>query len=78
MSGRGRVNKHHPDYLKYVDEFNSLRDEWARKEDEILYPFISTGKTPDKLTTKAVERLYKQYGKDIRALQDRYSYLFEK
>lgn len=78
MSGRGRVNKHHPDYLKYVDEFNSLRDEWARKEDEILYPFISTGKPPDKLTTRAVERLYKQFGKNARALQDRYSYLFEK
>ena len=78
MSGRGRVNKHHPDYLKYVEEFNFLRDAWSCKEDEILYHFISTGNPPDKLTTKAVERLYKQYGKDIRALQDRYSYLFEK
>ena len=78
MSGRGRVNKHHPDYFKYVDEFNSLSDAWSCKEDEILYPFISTGKRPDKLTTKAVARLYKQFGKDARALQDRYSYLFEK
>ena len=78
MSGRGRVNKHHPDYLRYVEEFNFLRDAWSCKEDEILYPFISMGKRPDKLTTKAVERLYKQYEKDIRALQDRYSYLFEK
>ena len=78
MSGSGIVNKHHPDYLRYVEEFNFLRDAWSCKEDEILYPFISTGKTPDKLTTKAVERLYKQYGKDIRALQDSYSYLFEK
>ena len=78
MRGRGRVNQKHPDFPKYVNEYKKLHNELIRKEDELLDPFFSTKTPPSNIVAKQIGRLHKQYGKDIRALQDSYSYLFEK
>ena len=78
MSGRGRVNQKHPDYPTYVVEYKKLQNELSRKEDDLLDPFFYTKTPPSNIVSKQIGMLHKQYGKDIRALQDRYSYLFEK
>ena len=78
MSGRGLVNQNHPDYQKYVAEYKKLQGELIRKEDELLDPFFSTKTPPSNIVAKQIGMLHKQYGKDIRALQDWYSYLFKK
>ena len=78
MSGRGRVNQKHPDFPKYVVEYKKLQNELVRKEDELLKPFFSTKTPPSNIVARQIGMLHKQYGKDIRASQDSYSYLFEK
>lgn len=78
MNGRGRVNKHHPDYLNYVADYKKLHSELICKEDELLNQFFSTKTPPSNNVARQIGMLHKQFGKDVRALQDRYSYLFEK
>ena len=78
MSGRGRVNQKHPDFPKYVVEYKKLQNELVRKEDELLKPFFSTKTPPSNIVARQIGMLHKQYGKDIRASQDSYSYLIEK
>lgn len=63
------VNKQHPDYKKYVDECYSARKTLDKKLSEVKQPNVMCKDGPN-------EKIYKEFAKEIKSIQEKYSYLF--
>lgn len=63
------VNKRHPDYEKYVEECDKVRDTYAEK-------VLNVKKTKNLCKDGPIVKIHKEFAKEIKKIQEKYSYLF--
>lgn len=82
MSERVEVNREHPDYPKYIEECEKL---WAKydllmKEEESRVKAENPNwmNCRDAMETEKMRSLDMQRNRELRKLQEKYSYLFKR
>lgn len=63
------VNKKHPDYEKYVNECNDVRDKMIEELSAVEQPKVKGFDGPN-------VAIHKKFAKKIKEIQKKYSYLF--
>lgn len=73
MSEKGKINYKDPDYTNYLDEYNKLSKEYLAKESEI---FSQLTEDTRREVSKSLGRLRRCFAYELKALQNKYSHIF--
>ena len=73
MSEQGKINYNKPDYTNYLDEYNKLSKEYFAKESEI---FSQLTEDTRREVSKNLGRLRRHFAYELKALQNKYSHIF--
>lgn len=73
MSEQGKINYNNPDYTNYLDEYNKLSKEYFAKESEI---FSKLTEDTRREVSKNLGRLRRHFAYELKALQNKYSHIF--
>ena len=73
MRKKGKINYNDPDYTNYLDEYNKLSKEYLAKESEI---FSQLTEDTRREVSKNLGRLRRHFAYELKALQNKYSHIF--
>ena len=73
MSKKGKINHNDPDYTNYLDEYNKLSKEYFAKESQI---FSQLTEDTRREVSKSLGRLRRCFARELKALQNKYSHIF--
>lgn len=73
MSKKGKIKYNDPDYTNYLDEYNKLSKEYFAKESEI---FSQLTEDTRREVSKSLWRLRRCFARELKALQNKYSHIF--
>lgn len=75
-SGKGKLNESHPDAKHYIKEFYKLIDAAEAEKARIEQSFGGATKDNYRAIAHECGKVQKRLGKELKALQEEYSYLF--